>query len=36
MKEYIPLFIFIIEEVRDVFFLNMTSNLGNIIYYKYC
>ena len=36
MKEYIPLFIFIIEDVRNVlFFLNKTSNLGNSIYSKY-
>ena len=36
MKEYIRLFIFIIEDIRDVlFFLNMTANLGNSIYSKY-
>ena len=37
MKEYIPLSIFIINDVQDVlfFFINMTTNLDNSIYSKY-
>ena len=36
MKEYIPLFTFIIEYVDVILiFLNMTTNLANSIYFKY-